>query len=124
MRAADIYNDKKFAMSFEELVLTGVAKEDWKGPEALIRTLTHHASEVKTDTTESLYFHVSSITFEDGDVYVNTKIPPFYNPDVQCITTGGTWGIFSEIVRGMIGEHFIIEENEDRTIKEIRSRHI
>lgn len=120
MQAADVFSKNKFIAKPDNILIQGRVREAWEGFEHMMKKLLT----VPMENFDILFFHAFQMSFDDGEIIVNTKIPPLFNPSVQCVSDGKTWTMFSELITDVIGEHFIVEENENRTIKDIKSKYI
>lgn len=116
MQAADMFDKHKVIGKSDIFTIEGGTGESFTDMETSIRRLLQNTETIG----EFLFLHVDKVIFEDGEIYYNTAVPPFFKENIRSISNGQKWCMFSDLIRSMTDDRFVIETTENMVVTGIK----
>jgi len=116
MQAADVFEQFKVIGKFEIIKIEGRIDENITPQELLIKI----ADPLQKNAPEDMvFFFAKRIDFDNGETHINKIFPPYVRKGVSVISDGKNWGLLIDMISRVIGDSFVIEEDELRMIKNV-----
>lgn len=121
MQAMGLFEKKKVLFQEEIFVVDGKTADDFENMDAAIARLLDSAQAGFIDNW-LIFMHVSHVVWEDGEVYRNTKIPPFFEKEINCLSTGEKWVLFRDAVQFIVNPYFAVETDHYNCVTAIKPK--